>query len=651
MAHKVALLLSICLQLSRASAGGITYSRGDKNAYLTARGGDDSSDTDFKTLRGQLTKSTAADGAKVTNYDDPNTCSIYLAPSSIPNSGLGLYTSVPLPEGTQIGSSQVGILLQDPDFHNPSRNEVNPETFNLLGNYVWSATPLTYGEHQVQHGESVCSGIGMMANAHYGLINIDIDSTWKNKPEMDGTDSHSIMAGKHSTLSDVGRGSFSWHSNVKYHTLKSMRAGEEMFLSYGPQWYENAEREFGGPIPSKEHYDEADDMLRQFVERFGRDNKSAYDKLLARIQDKRLKAALPNRVEDMNATLEVGTARFSVKDSIRSPDWLTENGVCLDNLVGGTSTIAQAARGAFATKSIPKGGIITTTPVLTLNRNHLKLFKEVHRKDGSTRRRHVGHQLLLNYCYGHPDSSLLFFPTSPSVSFLNHANKTNANAEIRWSSLPYHKSDWLDMSLRELKKLEKTGLLFDIVATKPIERGDEVLLYYGEEWEEKWMSHIANWESSQKNFTDLLGLQTIVDLSSIEKEDIIKTVGELEEEPLPSNIMTRCGFALPSETEEAAKHGTVKGFSASDPKFVPCDILDADLMEGTDRYMYRAKVEHRSSETGEITLYSVKYDSAQNFMRYTDKPYTRDQFSKGAFRQPIGFSDGIMPEHWLDLKK
>jgi hypothetical protein len=59
----------------------------------------------------------------------------------------------------------------------------------------------------------------------------------------------------------------------------------------------------------------------------------------------------------------MGTAQFSVKESIQSLQWLEENGACLDDVVGRTSTIPQASRGAFATRSIPVGGVISTTPV------------------------------------------------------------------------------------------------------------------------------------------------------------------------------------------------------------------------------------------------------------------------------------------------
>jgi hypothetical protein len=394
-------------------------------------------------------------------------------------------------------------------------------------------------------------------------------------------------------------------------------------------------------------------VLQQFAERFG-SSFEKYEEVLndASTHDPRLRRALPNSVKDVPAAIEMGTARFSVKESIQSLQWLEENGACLDNIVGGTSTIPQASRGAFATRSIQVGEVISTTPVFALDRKNLKLFKEVKGLDGTSKRRHVGYQLILNYCYGHPESSLVLFPTSSYFGFINHGSKHEANAEIRWSSLPYHKSEWLNSTLDDIKGHGNTRLLLDIVAIKDIARGDEILLYYGEAWERKWEQHIAKWKSSSKNFTDILGVPTTADFNSIQKDEVIMTVAEREEdeEPLPENIMTRCGFALPGDNVAPDEDGKIKGYDTKDPKYVPCEILEAEPNAGTDRYTYRAKVEYTSS-TGEVTLYSVKYDSGQNFMQYVDKPYTRDYYRKGAFRKSIGLSDGMFPSHWLDFKK
>ena len=229
--RQLLLLLSVYIQCSLVNAGGVTYSRGDKEAYLIARrSGSDLKDDPFhyKQIRA---KSTDPSTSNANNYDDPDPCNTYLAPSSIPLAGLGLYTSKAIPKETLLGTPQLGILLQDPDFHDPSRAYQQ----NLLGNYVWSATPLRYGEHEVQHGESVCVGIGMMANCHYGLINVDHYSKWKNEPWLDGTDNFAVEGSKFSTMEDVGRGGYTWHSGLRYKSLRDLEAGEEMFLNYGPQ--------------------------------------------------------------------------------------------------------------------------------------------------------------------------------------------------------------------------------------------------------------------------------------------------------------------------------------------------------------------------------------------------------------------------------
>ena len=47
--------------------------------------------------------------------------------------------------------------------------------------------------------------------------------------------------------------------------------------------------------------------------------------------------------------------------------------------------------------------------------------------------------------------------------------------------------------MKEMKEIKKTGLMFDIVATKDIKRGEEVLLYYGKDWEDSWAEHIEEW--------------------------------------------------------------------------------------------------------------------------------------------------------------
>ena len=53
------------------------------------------------------------------------------------------------------------------------------------------------------------------------------------------------------------------------------------------------------------------------------------------------------------------------------------------------------------------------------------------------------------------------------------------NAEVRWSTHPSHKAEWLEMAPREMAILDHTGLMMDMVATRDIEVGEEVYLNYG----------------------------------------------------------------------------------------------------------------------------------------------------------------------------
>ena len=96
------------------------------------------------------------------------------------------------------------------------------------------------------------------------------------------------------------------------------------------------------------------------------------------------------------------------------------------------------------------------------------------------------HQLMLNYCFGHDQSSILLYPVS-NANFVNHCsermdfggscgNGIGPNAKIQWDTEPTSVK-WQQMSVEELHeevKDGKRGLTFEIVATSDIQPGDEV---------------------------------------------------------------------------------------------------------------------------------------------------------------------------------
>jgi hypothetical protein len=79
-------------------------------------------------------------------------CELYIAPSTIPNAGLGVFSGVAKSKGETIGNGDVAIPLIDLYWHNgqwydPDDDDDDDddyqEFFNPLSNYVWVSTTKT----------------------------------------------------------------------------------------------------------------------------------------------------------------------------------------------------------------------------------------------------------------------------------------------------------------------------------------------------------------------------------------------------------------------------------------------------------------------------------------------------------------------------
>lgn len=190
--------------------------------------------------------------------------------------------------------------------------------------------------------------------------------------------------------------------------------------------------------------------------------------------DTRNANAMPLTFEDMQSAQTIGSAESRLPYSVRSLEWLNEHGRCMDNIAPGNSTIPQAGRGAFATRFIPEGGLVAPGPLLHIaNRTVLNVYDmgEDGKRDTS---KHVGMQLILNYCFGHKKSTVILCPyTSPSA-YINH-NSKSPNAKVVWAdeSTPNHNPYWLEESVDWLKTTEAIGLSLNFVATRDIQPGEE----------------------------------------------------------------------------------------------------------------------------------------------------------------------------------
>ena len=138
----------------------------------------------------------------------------------------------------------------------------------------------------------------------------------------------------------------------------------------------------------------------------------------------------------------------------RNNTWLHENGVCLDNLYLAKSTIPNAGNGAKSKRFVRKGALISTMPLIQIPDR--ELLANFHVVMGNDRIAHdvnirIGNQLLLNYCFGHRESSILLCPTTNAI-FANHCSESFnciPNAYFKWSN-DSKTEEWLNLSVKEI---------------------------------------------------------------------------------------------------------------------------------------------------------------------------------------------------------
>jgi hypothetical protein len=174
------------------------------------------------------------------------------------------------------------------------------------------------------------------------------------------------------------------------------------------------------------------------------------------------------------------------KQAIRTREWLQQHGTCGDHLRADTSTLRQAGRGAFATRNLPKGTIVAHLPLIHIPERRrfdmYKLSESENDETGEERhpKRELGklpEQLLLNYCYGHRDSTLLLCPYGPIVNHVNH-NQTLVNVRIQWADpargnqMSYLLEEPLETGLQKDSKTAK--LAFEMIALRDIAENEEV---------------------------------------------------------------------------------------------------------------------------------------------------------------------------------
>lgn len=287
-------------------------------------------------------------------------------------------------------------------------------------------------------------------------------------------------------FTDPGAGAFTYSRGRQFTVEGKVQAGSEIFLNYGycrhgvkddPDWVDHT-------YVSGDYSQAAALIWKTLQQKETSDGPLLFDSKGKLLPPKNVKPMILGLLPETQTELEEMAKKVKSQTELsyylaeykaidpHTPQWIQENGMCLENLIPLRSTIKQAGQGAFAQYAMKKDSIIMPAPLLQImDRDALVLFDE---ETGAR----VNDQLLLNYCFAHPESSMLLCPDTQAV-LINHCSKRTKecgkqgpNAAIRWSrGWDPTSDDWRKKTFEELSKEPGRGLAFEVYALRDIQPG------------------------------------------------------------------------------------------------------------------------------------------------------------------------------------
>eukprot|EP00977_Amphora_coffeiformis_P003321 scaffold618_cov175-Amphora_coffeaeformis.AAC.3 len=509
--------------------------------------------------------------AAATHKDD-NACGLYIAKSTLPDGGLGIFTATERQPGQVLeGTADTCVPFIDMYWHQPVELQ-SP----FRDDYYWNGRALGMTtESATGTVDAFCPGWVSLLNCHANSANIikpkAVYDDGNNLKDYPGTQSpYGVEAAK---------------------IARPIPAGGELFSFYKDEWL------MGQVAPSD--YDGVVSLLHQ-VGRVVQDATVPYlyvaqnvTKIVQARQTvvEKLPTALQSCLTTATETTDDNINSFS-SAHIREVSWLQEHGRCIDHTVSQRSTVG--GMGAFAKHNLQKGQIITTSPLHhftdsdALNMynitKHAKKFPVPQSADeededeeaGFHYQRHVDkvihHQLALNYCFGNDQTSLLLCPYGVGVNYINHSPEFNV--KIRWAEgFDGHDSDVVKTAtLDELEDIRSPTLAFDYVATRDIEAGEELFIDYGTGWRQAWLQHQTGADAAKRSEHYASAHRWNEQFATA----LIRTDDEQVLDPYPDHIEVRCHYNAVSYNAAALgpEPPTDMFEWRSDDYGYPCTIVD-----------------------------------------------------------------------------
>jgi hypothetical protein len=145
-------------------------------------------------------------------------CEVYLANSTIPNAGLGIFSAIELNPGDIVGEGDVCIPITQLYEH-------HKDPHNPFKDYVWAGEVMGMKlEVEGFDMEAFCPGLDAAINCNLALTNVE-----KANPVFDDARLH--------RQSHPGAGAITPYHNGTTRVERRIPAGGELFKFYGDAWY------------------------------------------------------------------------------------------------------------------------------------------------------------------------------------------------------------------------------------------------------------------------------------------------------------------------------------------------------------------------------------------------------------------------------
>jgi hypothetical protein len=600
---------------------------------------------------------------------EDNQCGVYLAESSTAHV-LGTFAGRAYKRDDIIGSQDAIVQFVDIRVNNQDLSEEDAAMLEAFLGTCWSGDA-TSGMNEAEEVISAVGGPCFSSTGHVGMINAVI----YQPSTLLRTDTDLLSSG-YDELKSPGRGAFTSYHNLTLLAVDKIPAGSEIFLDFGAEYnqYDDTSK------PNIDDYRKMDEAMEKMVAFFNKHAESLGEKaanevyefmkkdvldLTAEARAEAARSLLPETYKGLQAIIDVGgSALHSNPEVVKDMAWLKKEGYCQDNMVAGVSKIEHAGRGAIAARDIKKGEIVAPMPLVPIikGRDVLTMY-EIDEED-QDKPPIKTKQFLTNYVLEHPNCSILFFPAGPITSLINHGGK-KANVKMSWST-----KSWSDVKAAqeatadELPMFSSADMIIDLVATRNIKKGEEVLLDYGDDWANAWNEHVKNWSKVTKDAKLFQSAMVINEIYHGAGKATKPLPTSSEESVAGDNVQLMCHLLYDEDKIERRRNQD--GSRTKVYPWIPhpnkgenrlktdlavrgvnrmgCEIVERTGDEATGyKYVVRPLVE---SQGPKILVKNVPHE----VIRYVDKAYTNPQHEEHAFRHTIRFPDDIFPEAWKDLK-